>query len=236
MLSGNKVGIVIIAYNNPDFIVLQAQKIKKFCKDDFQVVVIDNSIDKSASEGIKYHAEINGCEYMKTNASSVKGSDSHSFAANLSYFRIKGKYDYLFYIDHDCFPVIEFSVIEILGDKLMAGLGQHKNGKDYFWPGCLMWNNKDIDQSFINFSPSAELGLDTGGGFYEFVEANREKCIFFNEEHCQNPSFNKSFYNFYCMINNGMFMHFVNGSNWNDSPENEERINSLKNILQEKTK
>ena len=39
-----------------------------------------------------------------------------------------------FFIDHDCIPVREFSVIDILGGgHVAAGIGEEKN-KKYFWP------------------------------------------------------------------------------------------------------
>jgi glycosyltransferase involved in cell wall biosynthesis len=229
------VGIVVIAYNKPDFIRLQIEKISKYCKDVHEIVIVDNSTDREMSAAVKYHSE--GRKYIKTNASSSGGSQSHSFAANLSFMRLCGKYDYFLYLDHDCFPVMDFSVPEILGEKIIAGVGQVKGEKTYLWPGCLMWKGEAIAPGYIDFSPNEELGLDTGGNLYRIVDHyGREKVLFLNEEHCENPQFNKSFYNFYCMINNGMFMHFVNGSVWNKTVSDDERVNSLINILTEKTK
>jgi hypothetical protein len=70
---------------------------------------------------------------------------------------------------------------------------------------------------------------------YKVIERYGKAGVrFFNETHHQNPHFTKSFYNFYTTLNDGMFMHFVNASNWAGSEANEERINSLINILKEK--
>lgn len=233
MSSNTNVGIIIIAYNNSSLIRKQHECINKFCKDSFEIIVIDNSSDTTIAKEINYHCEVLKITYIKTNASSVNGSSSHAFAANLSYLKLKDSFDYLFYLDHDCFPVKDFSVKEILGDKLFAGLGQGKL-KKYFWPGCVMWNNSAIDKSLIDFSPNSEFKLDTGGNFYKAIDSYPEALVFFNENHVQNPHFNKSFYNFYAMINDEMFMHFLNSSNWNGSAHNTERINSLINILNEK--
>ena len=94
-----------------------------------------------------------------------------------------------------------------------------------------MFDNKAIIRGFVDFS--TQPGLDTGGMLYQVIERYGErKCLFFDEVHVQNSEFNKSFYNFYSMINNGQFMHFINGSNWNKSEHNEERINSLLNTLE----
>lgn len=235
--SENKLAIVIITYNQADLLRLQVECIRKFCRDPHEIIVVDNSTEKEKIEAIRYHAGDLGCQHMKTNASSRNGSSSHSFSANFSYFKLHGKYGYFLYLDHDNFPVKPFSVKEILQDKVMAGLGQHKNGKDYFWPGCVMWDEKVINRLLINFSPDGEFQLDTGGSLYRVVdEYGIDRCVFFNEEHHENPGFQKSFYNFYAMIHGGTFMHFLNGSNWNGANDHEERINSLINILTDKMK
>jgi hypothetical protein len=58
--------------------------------------------------------------------------------------------------------------------------------------------------------------------------------VFFNEKYYQNPYFRKGFYNFYSTINDDMFMHFINASEWNPVSGQEERINTLLFILNER--
>lgn len=230
------VGIVIITYNVHYLLLKQVELIRKFCKDEFKIIVIDNSSLSHEAKSIRYHALNLGCEYIRTQASSVNGSDSHAFAANLSYNIVKNDYNYLFYLDHDCFPTKEFSVKEILENKVMAGIAQVKD-KKYLWPGCLMIHNYPTIRDLVDFSPCHEFRLDTGGKLYKVIDFyGEENCLFFDEVHVQNKDFNKSMYNFYSDINNGMFMHFINGSNWNESNDNRERINSLLNILETLTK
>lgn len=228
----NRLGVIIITYNNADLLDKQIECFKRFCKDSYELVVIDNSTEQSVIDAIEYKCKISGLRLIKTTASSQDGSDSHAFAANLSYTKLQGEFGFMLYLDHDCFPIKEFSVANILKDKVMAGLGQEKKGITYFWPGCVMWDQMAVNMApqKINFSP--EYGLDTGGALHRIMrELGNDKLIFFNERHMQNPEFNKSFYNFFSLINNGMFMHFVNGSNWNKEEAHDERINSLYNIL-----
>jgi hypothetical protein len=226
-LENSKVGIVVITYNNKDIFLKHIQRIKRHCKDDnYEIVIIDNSTDLKVIDHIKYHSKVNGCEYIKTNASSLNGSSSHSFAANISYLLLKEKYTHFFYLDHDCFPIKDFSVVEILGEKQFAGIGQEKS-KTYLWPGCLMFKKRDD----IDFSPLP--GLDTGGSLYKAMETvGAENIVSFNELHQENPEFNKNMYNFYSLINDSMFMHFINASGWNKNADQQERINSLLNILE----
>lgn len=233
----NKVGIVIVTYNTAALIVKQVECIRKFCKDIHDIIIVDNSTEQSAIDAIQYYNQSLGCQYFKTNASSRNGSESHAFACNLAYNKLKDEYKYLFYIDHDNFPVKDFSIVEILNDKVIAGLGQGGKEKDYFWAGCVMFDNSQVDHADIDFSTNKQYRLDTGGNLYKVIDKyGRDKCVFFNESYHQNPQFTETFYNFYSMINNETFMHFVNSSNWNKIEKQEERINSLLNILEEKIK
>jgi hypothetical protein len=235
-LKSNETAIIIVAYNNASFIIKQAECLRHFCKDEFDIIVIDNSTNSEASDGVKYHATNLGCLYFKTEASSKDSTESHAFACNFAYWKFKDSYKYFFFTDHDSFPVKDFSIKEILKDKIMAGLGQGSK-KTYFWAGCVMFDNAKVEKELIDFSPNSEFGLDTGGNLYRIIDKHeKESFVFFNEAYHQNPNFNKSFYNFYASIHDGLFMHFVNGSNWARSSDNEERVNSLFNILDEKVK
>lgn len=228
--------IIIITYNTSRFIKKQVECIRKFSKELVDIIIIDNSFDDDAIKSIKYYndSELH-CKYYKTDATSRNGSDSHSFAANAAYMMYKAEYKFMMFLDHDCFPVKPFSIKEMLSGHVATGLGQRKGELEYFWAGCFMFDNENIDRTLINFSTNHELGVDTGGMLYLLIKKyGKEQCPFLNERHVQNPNFNKSFYNFYAEINDGMFMHFINGSSWNPSEGNEERINSLINILDEK--
>lgn len=227
------VGIVIITYNiDARIFLLQTEAIKKFCKDEYAIEVFDNSTVYDFSEGIRYHCENLGISYRKTQSASRNGSESHSFAANLSFELLKDKYTHLFYLDHDCIPAKQFSVIEILGIKMMAGLGQ-QGKKKYLWPGCVMWTNISVDKELVDFSYSHEFSLDTGGNLYKIIERyGEENILFFNEAYCELEGFTgKQAY--YSSINNGMFIHWVNASNWEKNSNHEERINRLLNITKE---
>ena len=221
------VGIIIVTFNAPNLLVRQLEYLRRFCKDDYQVIIVDNSSDKAAAAAIKYHA--GNSIYLRSGAKSFGGSESHAFAASLGYTKFKDSYDYLFFADHDLFPFKPFSVVEILNGKLMAGLGQEKS-KTYFWPGCFMFNAKQVKDLDLGTAP----GLDTGGGTWKAIEEHGlDNCVFLSESYEQNPYFNKSKYDFYSVIGE-VFMHFVAASNWNKQNDHEERINSLFNVLEEK--
>lgn len=231
-----KIAIVVVLFNNPDLIQKQVECIRRFCKDEHDIILVDNSRRKEAIDAILYYNHSLKCQYYKTE-SEIDSSYSHAFACNFSFHKLKYNYDYFLFLDHDNFPVKEFSVKEILQDKIIAGLGQVRLDKHYFWAGCVMFNHTKIEENLIDLSPNREFELDTGGNLYKVVDKyGKEACGFFNEVHVQNPYFDKSYYNFYSMINDGVFMHFFNSSNWANALDDTERINSLLNILNEKMK
>lgn len=234
-----KLGVIIITYNLPvEIFLLQMAAIKKFCTDDYEIELFDNSSRLKFSEEIKYHSGVLGIKYIKTFSSSQNGSDSHVFALSLSYQIVKDRYDFYLYLDHDVIPTKEFSVAKILGDDhIMAGVGQGAK-KKYFWVGCFMFNANKLDRELIDMSYSHQLGLDSGGNLYKVIEKyGEENFIFFDESYHENPYYKnpQSQYRFYTMLNEDMFMHFVGGSNWINLEDNQARINSLINIAKEKT-
>jgi hypothetical protein len=231
-----KTGIVIITFNiHPEVFLLQVAAIKKFCKDSFDILIIDNSSDAEAAENIRYHSSTQHLRYIKTFAGGHGSSDSHAFAANFAYQKYKDTYDYFLFLDHDAIPVRDFSVIEILsGGHVAAGIGQDKK-KKYPWPGAFMLANNAVDKDLVDFSPNPEYGLDTGGNLYLLLEKyGPESFKNLNESYHQNPGFVSKDYGHYAMINDQMFLHFVNGSNWNKKADYTTRINSLINVVKEK--
>ena len=232
-----QLGIIIVVYNLPsDIFILQVNALKKFCKDEFEIQVIDNSTNLEMAEHIRYHSELLELRYIKTFANSQNGSESHTWAANFAYQRFKNDYQYMFFIDHDCIPVIDFSIAEILnGGHVIAGVGQGAK-KKYMWAGLVMMAMDRIDKDLVDFSTNSEFGLDTGGNLYIVIEKHGEdKCIFFNEAYHQNQYYNGKTYAHYAMLADNRFMHFVNSSLWNTVENNEARINGLINIAKEKT-
>lgn len=226
--------ICIITYQTPiNVLLLQLRAIKQLCKEDHEIIIFDNSYGAFAQESIAHQIKLQPeIKYHRCKASSQNGSDSHAFAANTSYQLLKTKYHRFLYLDHDCIPIKPFSIELMLGDKQMGGIG-HGEKKTYFWPGCFAFINTSTEHSMLSFSPSHELGLDTGGGLHTLIDYyGQDKCKFFDEVYAQNPNFTKSLYNAYALINDGMFLHFINASNWNNSEANEERINSLVSITE----
>lgn len=223
-----RTAVVIIAFNDSRLIEKQLKLIDKFCVDCPDIIIFDNSNFQCINAAFKsHHIYYNFMEGYYLNP-----SDSHSLAANTAYKMFAPNYDKILFLDHDCFPIKEFSINKILNGSHVAGLGQQKS-KTYFWPGCVAFDVKKLNGFPVDFSTNQEYGLDTGGNLFYLFEKLGGVC--FNEQCIMNPYFTVPPYNFYSTIHNGTFMHFTNASNWNKTPLNEQRIETLYKILEEKT-
>lgn len=234
-----KAAILIVVYNTDSFIIKQIETIRRFCKDSPDIIIIDNSTIQEVTDTLLYRIQNLDCIYHKTNASSGDPSLSHAFASNWAYWKYKDEYDYMMFMDHDLFSIKEFSIPEVLLGKKMAALGQTKpSGKTYLWPGALFIDNTQIDKELVDFSPNIPLGLDTGGNLFELIDKyGKEEFVFLNERYEENMHYTKLHYNSYAIIADGLFMHFINGSRWNQSLSIEDqaaRISGLMAILNEK--
>jgi len=219
-----RLGIVSIAFNSAELILKQLETFKS-CTDDYDFIIIDNSNDDAS---IKYHAEINNCEYAKIHSHEGSPSLSHSFAADFAWIRYKAQYDVLFFVDHDLFPIKPFSIFEMLGENNLMGLSQERKGVKYLWPGCLALRTS-LDG--VDFAPVKirHQQLDTGGSLHRLL---KQPVRYLSEEYHNNPHVQdaKSFY----AVLEDTFMHFIKGSNWNHQTNHTQRLNSLFNILEQR--
>lgn len=213
-------GIIVIVFNLDKRVFnLQIESIKRFCKDDYTIEVIDNSTEPN-----EYNLE--GLNYTKVDSPSLDPSHSHAYAANYAFKLLYNKYDYFFFLDHDCIPVKDFSVVSTLGNNIAAGVQQGFQVK-YFWAGCFMFNKHRVKKQYINFNPIHRLRIDTGGTNYKIFKHNPKECIWLDEVGVKNETIEDEFYYYYLMLDKGTFIHFINTSNWRGVPNTHERITSL---------
>ncbi len=222
-----RAAVIIIAFNDARLIAKQLQLIDKFCAEKPDIIVFDNSNISSVRIPLKENHIYYGFSGYYLNP-----SDSHSTAANEAYRVFSPYYDKLLFLDHDCFPIKYFSITGMLNGSVISGLGQQKS-KVYFWPGCVAFDVKQLNGFSVDFSTNQELGLDTGGNLFHVFDKYLGVCL--NEKSYPNPYFQDELYNFYNTIYNDTFMHFTNASNWNKNPLNDQRLETLYRILEEKT-
>lgn len=250
----NRIAIATVAFHSPALASKLVQLVDRYCTDKTNEILIDFILYDNATT--EYSETISKyCEVMyftqhsnklnlrvmnkKTYSSPVQGLDvnnpsiSHALALNDIYQTLcaspESEYLSILFLDHDCFPIKPFSIHEMLSGVILAGVAQMKS-KLYPWAGCLAIDLVTINlcglTNSIDFMVNEELGLDTGGELYKLIEEfeNLDSFNFMSEK----P---ESDYN----IIDNTFMHFVNGSNWKNQQDHEQRLAELFNILNQKT-
>jgi glycosyltransferase involved in cell wall biosynthesis len=228
-----KIGIITVTYNFSKLLTYQIECFKKYCTDDYEFIVVDNSNNIDEIYDIKNICFDNEIKYIGTYISVNSGnipSTNHGLALNYAYKKFKTEFEYLFFIDHDLFPIKKFSVENILGEKIISGCENIISNTKYLWPGCLMI--KKLEESF-DFTPVGPL--DTGGKLADFIQKNENKVLYLNNKEVKiNKKFNDRYVrDCYWDIHDGTFMHFINASNWSNSKSElfNDRLNHLFNIL-----
>lgn len=238
------------------FIELQVCLIKKYCQDDnYDIIVIDNSNISSCENEIRRICENLQVEYHKVDSKKIKDpSRSHGFALNYGFVKFKNDYDCMFFLDHDLFPTMPFSVAKILGfdtdNRLIAAGLVQGSSIQFFWAGCFILNLKDVDSALLgDFSPNSGIGMDTNSHSSNLLKVYDKKSFYYFDEQfiindhlieaIRNKNQNEEIsgddaHKEYQLINNGMFFHFRSGSNWTGSVYFGERIGSLFSKLNEK--
>ena len=171
---------VTVTFNCPDFFKWQMNLLKKYEKEPYCQLVIDNSSENTKSFEIENICRENDIAYVKVpeNPYSIKfKSPSRSHAAAvawakrhvLSHVHCK----YVSFIDHDIFPIKKIDLLKKIteSNQDIYGLLQDRRDADgkgiwYIWPGFIIMKNTMIKN--LDFTPIASLG-DTGAAMYKDV-------------------------------------------------------------------
>jgi len=214
----NFVGIV--TYNCPHFLREQTDRIKKYLKGDYEIFVADNSNEENG-EKIKNICHQNNLIYVKPEIEEKDYSGNHAYALNYIYTTYGQEYNNCVFFDHDIFLFKECNFFNELNEYSFIGLAQHKTIEQeeriYLHPACIFISNKFKKK--LDFRPTA--GMDTGGRLYKMIEISNVKYLSLQYE------------DDYEIIGD-CFFHFIKGSNWNNNPKHNERIEKLFNILKSK--
>jgi glycosyltransferase involved in cell wall biosynthesis len=92
-----KTGIITVTFNGPKLLEYQLKTLKKYCLDDYEFIVIDNSNNENYINEIKNICEENNISYIHKGFSVSVGnvpSTNHGLALNYAYETFKNKFDY----------------------------------------------------------------------------------------------------------------------------------------------
>ena len=223
--------LLTVAFNDERLIEKQIEQIKSMIKDtDYQHVVVDNSLNKKKRGAIKAVCKQYGIEYIQipyliTLLCHYQIAVSHGVALNWLYYHyLREKRPMRFsLLDHDIFPVRDFNMTRILGQRDFYGVSRIKEGEWYLWPGFCIYNF-DTFPTDPDFLPryTKKNFLDTGGGNYrKFYCKYSLKDVAFPEVRTIRIKNSKElvrrcdiYHSDYVQIVDDTWLHLINGSNY----------------------
>ena len=169
--------IFTIAFNNSDVIEQQIGTITNHCMDSYVYIVADNSSDLSVSKIIEKLCEgrvnVLYIRLPKWNYNRLNPSKSHGIALNYVFRSILKSFIDLkrvLILDHDIFPINDFSFSDIYNGQDLYGLKMQNKGIWYIWPGFMYINIEKYDLNKFDFKPG--YGGDTGSSNWKTIFEN----------------------------------------------------------------
>ena len=180
--------LLTISANRPDFIKPQYESAKKYLKDDFYYVVVNNSyFGQDKPEEI-----YNVCKELNTGYVKVSHQEGKTEASALvkdtlnflwrDFKKLKGIFVIM---DCDLFFTKDISFTELLEDNDMAFCPQYTNGKVWPWTGLMIFNMDKIKVDDINFGFACLDGKkyqDVGSAINGYVQLHNPKIRLLKRE------------------------------------------------------
>lgn len=234
------VDIITIAFNNLELIQYQTRFLRKFIRDNYCHIIVDNSTDNAIRQQIYQYCLDNHIAYVglpKNRLNLVGPSYSHAAALNYTYKHIiKKRQSFAFgQIDHDLFPTRPISIIEKLTTQPIYG---PLRLRDKWWYLSAIFSFfrfdfvKDKKVDFMPVTPD-KVYLDSGGGnWYDiYSHIDRTNINFPNEcieplrdggdRHGDSLEF----------FDDKLWLHTINGSCWKKINNQSEKNNQVREYL-----
>lgn len=240
--------VITIAYNHTRLIEKQIELVKQHVKDkNYLHVVVDNSPKKEERRQIKEICVRENIGYVpvplfidRLICHKVFGNGiSHGAALNwmFYYFLKQRKPIWFALLDHDVFPMEDYSFVNRLGEQDFYGVERIKEHGWYLWPGWCIFRYDAISDCNPNFLPYylKESFLDSGGGNYSrFYGKYDLKIIKFPSvvtkriQHSKGLTAYNDIYHGDCVqLIDNKWLHFINGSNCAKIPGKEKLVDKM---------
>jgi hypothetical protein len=244
----NELYIVTVAYNHVRLIEKQIELVKRYVTDkNYLHIIVDNSPSKKARKLIKEVCDREHVGYISIPrfvdmliCHKIFGNGiSHGAALNwMFYYFLKQRKPVRFaLIDHDVFPMEDYSFIEKLGERDFYGVERIKEHGWYLWPGWCIFRYDAISDCKPNFLPYylKESYFDSGGGnyprFYGRYDLNNVEfppVVTRRIRHTKELTAYNDIYHGDCVqLIDGYWLHFINGSNCAKIPGKEQLVNKI---------
>jgi hypothetical protein len=220
--------IFTYAFNHPTYLQYQNKCLRKFIQEPFEFYCVDNASEQRYSDQFKIICEANNIHYLKNlEPDHSLAGESHYSALQWSWKTIiSHTEEIIVMLDHDTFPIDFVSIIDFLGDALLAGAPQSKGvGIDYFHPSLMIFNTKNLpNKNSVSFKGSVidDIATDIGGDLCHYFRNNptvKKKIIKSGHMFADNPLLPADLIAKYGYLHvfedvEGKFLHTRNGSNW----------------------
>ena len=144
-----KISIYTLQYNKLEFLELQYSLINKYCKDDFEYIVVNNGKDDHSVKDISNFCNINGIKEISIFQDRRSNTQDHPRALKYIYdnFLSKDNSDFRVVMDSDIFPFGEFSISKIMKNYEIAGI--RLGNEPFYICSFIVIFSKDINLSNI---------------------------------------------------------------------------------------
>lgn len=240
--------VITIAYNHTRLIEKQIELVKQHVTDrNYLHVVVDNSPNRETRRRIKEICVKEQIGYVpvplfidKLICHKLFGNGiSHGAALNwMFYYFLKQQKPVRFaLLDHDVFPMEDYSFIEKLGDRDFYGVERIKEHGWYLWPGWCIFRYDAISGCKPNFLPYylKVSFLDSGGGNYpRFYGRYDVKSVEFPHVVTKRirrskglAAYNDIYHGDCVQLIDNKWLHFINGSNCAKIPGKDQLVDKM---------
>ncbi len=227
------IDLVTIAFENPKMISYQIRLIRKHLKDNYSYVIADNSNDEKKSKDIERICRDSNVPYIRLpknpyNGAFAMGSYSNGAAMNYVYYHYikKSRSRYFGFLDHDVFPIHDFSILDQMKKQSFWGTLRcvpTKNGYCciYPWAGFCFFDKYKFDANQFDFMPLKGIG-DTGAANYKncFLPIIKSddflEYTFANLKRIDIEGTHGSPQSSQYELLGTMWLHYLNASNWSN--------------------
>lgn len=223
-----------------DFIKLQFESLKQFCKDEFELIIMNNGSSNERISQIESEAKsLNLMHHFIENPNHSDPTIACAYPINqtLNKFIKKEKNAILSIImDSDMFMIQPFSFINFIEDYEISAVKQKRGDNvKYIWNGIVIINHKTIqhlDELDFGYQIINGQHTDVGGNthffFQKYPNTKLKNILHTSHIHPKNKNLKvlpkdlllEYDIDFCCELYANSIFHYGRGSNWDGMPQN----------------
>lgn len=197
--------IVSLVFNRLDFIPLQLESAKKHIKEDFEYIILDNSLGK-LSMTIKDICVKIGATYIQI--PTEQDSYTVSFAYNY-YWRNFGTSELTIMAEADMFFIHDISFEKEMEDYNLMYVPHSQDGIEWIWSNFVVMQGLDLKEMDWGFKAIGGVHCDIGSATSEYLEKYKPEV-----KHLTRKTFGKYAFDYLLLNNKRIVFHYKCSSNY----------------------